>query len=74
MGQIDDMKLMPNLLLASVPVWVCIRICTVSLLLKQTATKIELLGHLPVQVIINIIILKREPLQAQPFWDAESWQ
>jgi len=46
--QFDGMKLMPNLFLASVPVWVCIRICTVSLLLKQTASKIELLCHLPV--------------------------
>jgi hypothetical protein len=65
--QFDGMKLMPNLFLASVPVRVCIRICTVSLPLKQTASKVELLGHLPVQVIINIIILKREPLQAQLF-------
>ncbi len=58
MGQFDDMKLMPYLLLASVPVWVCIRVCTVSLLLKQTASEVELLGHLPVQVILNIIVLK----------------
>ena len=65
--QSDGMKLMPYLFLASVPVWVCIRICTVGLLLKQTASKVELLCHLPVQVIINIIILKREPLQAQLF-------
>ena len=53
-----------HLLLASVPVNICISACAVALLLQQPTAKVELLCEFLIQVIMCIIILKQCTLQA----------
>lgn len=52
------------LLLGSADAWISIRVCAVGLPFKQPTPKVELLSVLLVQVVICLVILEREALQA----------
>ena len=45
-------------------IWILICFCSAGLLLQKATTKVQLLCHLPIHVIIIIVVLAEKALQA----------